>query len=43
MTQIKVELQETMGSDLSIANAAWTSTYDKDKREIKYSDKDKIS
>ena len=43
MTQIKVELQETMGSDLSIANAAWTSTYDKDKREIKYSDKDKIT
>jgi thymidylate synthase (FAD) len=43
MTQIKVELQETMGSDLSIANAAWTSTYDKDKREIKYSDTDKIN
>jgi thymidylate synthase (FAD) len=42
MNQIRVELQETMGSDLSIANAAWTSTYDKDKREIKYSDQDKI-
>lgn len=40
--QILVELQETMGSDISIANAAWTSTYDKDKRENKYSDKEKI-
>jgi thymidylate synthase (FAD) len=40
--QILVELQETMGSDISIANAAWTSTYDKDKRENKYSDQDKI-
>jgi len=35
MTQIKVELQETMGSDLSIANAAWTSTYDKNRRDEK--------
>lgn len=43
MNQIKVELQETMGSDLSIANAAWTSTYDKDKREDKYLDQDKIN
>lgn len=42
MNQIKVELQETMGSDLSIANAAWTSTYDKNKRELKYSDQNKI-
>lgn len=42
MSQILVELQETMGSDLSIANAAWTSTYDKDKREDKYSDSEKI-
>jgi len=40
--QIKVELQEWMGSDESICNAAWTSTYDKDKREDKYQDKDKI-
>jgi thymidylate synthase (FAD) len=40
--QILVELQETMGSDLSIANAAWTSTYDKNKREEKYLDTDKI-
>jgi thymidylate synthase (FAD) len=31
-----------MGSDLSIANAAWTSTYDKNKREEKYLDTDKI-
>jgi thymidylate synthase (FAD) len=31
-----------MGSDLSIANAAWTSTYDKSKREEKYLDTDKI-
>lgn len=43
MSQIKVELQETMGSDLSIANAAWTSTYSKDKREKKYLDPDKIN
>jgi thymidylate synthase (FAD) len=41
--QILVELQETMGSDLSIANAAWTSTYDKNKREEKYTDNNKIS
>jgi len=43
MNEIKVELQETMGSDLSIANAAWTSTYDKDKRESKYNDSEKIN
>jgi len=43
MDQIKVELQETMGSDLSIANAAWTSTYDKNKREDKYSDAEKVN
>lgn len=43
MNEIQVELQETMGSDLSIANAAWTSTYDKNKREDKYSDLEKIS
>ena len=41
--QILVELQEWMGSDLSIANAAWTSTYDKDKREDKYLDQEKIN
>jgi thymidylate synthase (FAD) len=43
MGQILVELQDTMGSDLSIANAAWTSTYDKDKREDKYDDQAKVS
>ncbi len=43
MSQILVELQETMGSDLSIANAAWTSTYDKDRREDKYDDPEKIA
>ena len=43
MQQIKVELQEWMGSDLSIANAAWTSTYDKDKRESKYDDPEKVN
>ena len=32
-----------MGSDLSIANAAWTSTYDKNKREDKYDDDKKIA
>lgn len=31
--EIKVELQETMGSDKSIANAAWTSSFDKEKRD----------
>jgi thymidylate synthase (FAD) len=41
-TQILVELQEAMGSDISIANAAWTSTYDKHKREEKYTDQEKI-
>ena len=40
--QILVELQESMGSDESIANAAWTSTYDKNKREDKYDDPDKV-
>jgi thymidylate synthase (FAD) len=43
MSQILVELQETMGSDLSIANAAWTSTYDKDRREDKYDDNTKVN
>lgn len=33
--QIKVELQETMGSDRAIANAAWTSSFEKDKREAR--------
>lgn len=41
--QIQVELQEWMGSDVSLANAAWTSTYDKAKREEKYDDKDKVN
>jgi len=40
--KILVELQESMGSDASIANSAWTSTYDKDKREDKYDDKEKV-
>lgn len=43
MSKILVELQETMGSDASIANAAWTSTYDKDRREEKYDDSNKIA
>ena len=43
MSKILVELQEIMGSDASIANAAWTSTYDKDKREDKYDDPEKIA
>jgi len=43
MNGILVELQETMGSDTSIANAAWCSTYDKDKREGKYDDPDKVA
>ena len=43
MSEIKVELQEHMGSDSSIANAAWTSTYDKSNRDIKYDDPDKVA
>src|SRR5579864_3446203 len=35
MSKILVELQETMGSDRSIANAAWTSSFDKEKREAR--------
>lgn len=42
-SKILVELQESMGSDVSIANAAWTSTYDKDRREDKYDDPQKVS
>lgn len=33
--QIKVELQETMGSDRSIAEAAWTSSLDYQKKKIR--------
>lgn len=33
MTQIKVELQEWMGNDRSIANAAWTSSYEHEKNQ----------
>lgn len=40
---ILVELQEFMGNDVSIANAAWTSTYDKSRREDKYSDESKVA
>lgn len=43
MTEIKVELQEVMGSDAAIANAAWTSTYDLDRREEKYDDPAKVA
>lgn len=43
MSQIIVELQDSMGSDASIANAAWTSTYDKDKRDVKYDDEEKVN
>ncbi len=42
MTKILVELQEVMGSDQSICNAAWTSTYDKSKRQAKTEDTTKI-
>lgn len=38
MSKILVELQETMGSDKSIANAAWTSSFDKEKREARTDD-----
>lgn len=40
--KILVELQEFMGSDASIANAAWTSTYDKNRRDEKYNDEVKV-
>lgn len=40
--KIEVELQEHMGSDASIANAAWTSTYDHARREEKYDDPVKV-
>ena len=33
MEQIKVELQEFMGSDRGIANSAWTSSYDYQKKQ----------
>ena len=33
MDQIKVELQEVMGSDRSVANAAWTSSLDYNKKQ----------
>lgn len=42
LEQIKVELQEWMGSDEAIANAAWTSTYNKERREDKYDDPEKV-
>lgn len=35
LEQIDVQLQEHMGSDEAIANAAWTSAYDKDRRDEK--------
>ena len=41
--KILVELQEFMGSDASVANAAWVSTYDKDRREDKYDDPEKVA
>lgn len=37
-SNIEVELQETMGSDRAIAQAAWTSSYDKNKKELKNDD-----
>lgn len=40
---ILVELQEYMGSDAAIANAAWTSTYNKDTRDGKYDDPEKVA
>lgn len=43
MKQIEVELQAVMGNDEAIANAAWTSTYDADRREEKCDDKEKVA
>lgn len=42
-SNILVELQESMGSDASISNAAWTSTYDKVKRDVRYDDEVKVA
>lgn len=39
LAQIEIELQEWMGNDKSIADSAWTSTYNKTKR-IKRSDEE---
>lgn len=41
--KIEVELQGWMGGDTEIANAAWTSTYDKSKREDRYDDPEKVA
>lgn len=41
--KILVELQESMGSDASIANSAWTSTFNKDRRDEKYDDPEKVA
>jgi len=35
MKQIRVELQESMGNDRSIANSAWTSSSDNQKKKLK--------
>lgn len=43
MSQIKVELQEWLGSDRDIAASAWTSTYDKDTRDERLDDEAKIA
>lgn len=41
--EIEIELQDRMGSDAAIANAAWTSTYDKTRREGKYDNPEKVA
>ena len=41
--KILVELQSWMGGDVDIANAAWTSTYDKARREDRYDDPEKVA
>lgn len=38
MNQIKVELQESMGNDASIANCAWTSSLDYQKKKTRTED-----
>lgn len=38
LEQIKVELQDWMGDDRAIANAAWTSSHDKEVREYRTND-----
>lgn len=43
MSKILVELQDVMGDDRSVASAAWTSSYDKNRRDVKMDDPDSVA